>query len=352
VFACVILRFAAVGCRSYEQGSLELVETTRSPIRNELTESFDAVLEGVEARASAHAAELRDASPARAAEIFHVFDLEVGAQMALARSIGRADLAAQLQAAGQRGMALIAQSRVAAVTEQIAEADTLYDQGEFESARAKFYGLRNSLNEIAGRDDLPPSLKIWAAQTRPTVDERLAKAVRGKRSPETIQYFDQWRSKKADLNKRIENLSSQAERSKLGAELATSLAFVERLSEMTPSENKLVPAKYRSPEFQASIRSEVEAFMAKADKRLAYVVSCGDKPRHSPWDGGNVEAERLVEGSAHDPDSIDSKNCSVPKRMESECWEFKCDVRGRNLLGVLVFERKTFHQNATTISAR
>jgi hypothetical protein len=79
-------------------------------------------------------------------------------------------------------------------------------------------------------------------------------------------------------------------------------------------------------------REEVAALSAR----------CGKKPLQSAWDGEVLAATAYVERTAHDPDSIEVKNCTVPQLTKKSCWVTTCEVRGKNAFNAMRFNRIRF----------
>ena len=75
------------------------------------------------------------------------------------------------------------------------------------------------------------------------------------------------------------------------------------------------------------------------EELLAY---CGRPPKRSEWNGGIIGIKLHVMRSAHDPDSIEVTNCTMPVLKKKSCWVTACDVRGTNGFGAKVLNRKTF----------
>lgn len=98
---------------------------------------------------------------------------------------------------------------------------------------------------------------------------------------------------------------------------------------------------------RTSIRSRVERAHEEERARAAMDAICGSEPPVlSPFDGELVGAERYVARSAHDPDSIDVENCTVPQRTRDICWVTTCQVRGKNAFGAMVLNRTRFSVGA------
>lgn len=79
-------------------------------------------------------------------------------------------------------------------------------------------------------------------------------------------------------------------------------------------------------------------------ERAAQALLCGSAPLVSAWDGELIGAERFVGQGAHDPDSIDVEQCTVPSLAvdTDHCWLSTCVVRGRNLFGAMTRSRMQF----------
>lgn len=89
-------------------------------------------------------------------------------------------------------------------------------------------------------------------------------------------------------------------------------------------------------------RAVVAAQRAEAE-RLALSVVCGDDPPVvGGWDGELVGAERYLRQTAHDPGSIDVENCTRPILTRRNCWQVRCQVRGRNAFGAMVLNSVIF----------
>ena len=317
-----------------------------------LLESFNEVIANIDTRALASSSAMMNTTHPRALALIREFDLEVGGWMSLAKAAGRDDLATPLRTSGERGMKSLVDARQEALARQIEEIDRLYESGHFEAARERAFNMRTALDETIADRTMPNAFREWSKQARASVEEKLRLALRGKTFPEAVEYMKNWRAKRVEFTKRVDELGSQAAHQALVVDLARPLFYVKCLKEITPAEYKLVPSQYRAAAFLRSIERDVSALEARANKELVYVVSCGDRPKHSGWDGGNSAAEQLVKRSAHDPDSIDVENCTAPELTMRSCWQFTCDVRGKNMFGAMVLNRRTFYENATTISVR
>lgn len=86
-------------------------------------------------------------------------------------------------------------------------------------------------------------------------------------------------------------------------------------------------------------RRKAERERREADELAA---RCGKQPLRSTWDGEVPAARVHVERTAHDADSIEVKNCTVPQLTNKFCWITTCDVRGKNVFGAMVLNRVRF----------
>lgn len=94
----------------------------------------------------------------------------------------------------------------------------------------------------------------------------------------------------------------------------------------------------------------VAAYERKQLEHEAYLALCGEEPVCGGWDGECVGIEFALKQVAHDPDSIDVENCSAPKMTKENCWVTSCNVRGRNMLGAMILDRKTFSMSKLGVS--
>lgn len=101
---------------------------------------------------------------------------------------------------------------------------------------------------------------------------------------------------------------------------------------------------------RARVDAENRQRAKEAAEAEALAAICGDKPVCSGWDGACVGIKRAVQESAHDPDSIEVKNCTNPILTKDHCWVTTCDVRGKNAFGALVLARKRFSLSKLEIS--
>jgi hypothetical protein len=81
-----------------------------------------------------------------------------------------------------------------------------------------------------------------------------------------------------------------------------------------------------------------------------YTALCGAQPKRSAWDGEIAEVTLTVRQVAHDPDSIDVKNCTPPLLSKKDCWVTTCDVRGKNAFGAFVLSQRTFSISSRGVS--
>jgi hypothetical protein len=99
-------------------------------------------------------------------------------------------------------------------------------------------------------------------------------------------------------------------------------------------------------------RKKIATQVAKEQKAVDEIVAlaerCGDKPGWS-FHGGLVIVDLYMQQTAHDPDSIQSEQCTDPV-LTDRCWRSSCLVRGRNVFGALVANQYTFYIGADSIS--
>lgn len=132
-------------------------------------------------------------------------------------------------------------------------------------------------------------------------------------------------------------------------------------AQMKTLENAEPEARKYGPAGLDKQRKAVEKQLAKADRIVAayerkqleretYLALCGDKPTCGGWDGECVGIEFAMKQVAHDPDSIDVENCTDPKLTNENCWVTSCNVRGRNMLGAMILNQKTFSMSIMGVS--
>lgn len=249
----------------------------------------------------------------------------------------------------ERARKLASEVRIEKLRRRVAAGDALYDEGKFEPARATYFELVADLDKTLNDAGRPPAERESAKEMRQAIDEKLARAVRAKEFPDVVAYFTEWRGKKRALKAKIDRLGSEQAYRSLIVDLAVPLLYLSYIEQMAPDERRFVPAKYRSGSFTKARRKDLKRLEKRTQEQFAYVQSCGNAPKHSEWDNGNFEAERLTKRSAHDPDSIDVENCTPPKLTSGKCWVYTCEVRGKNVFGAMVLNRRTFQENGTTI---
>lgn len=97
------------------------------------------------------------------------------------------------------------------------------------------------------------------------------------------------------------------------------------------------------------LKKRAELRLKRLAPKFEYMEGCGPKPTLSAWDGELPGAERLMRRTAHDPDSIDVENCTVPQMSDKHCWVTKCQVRGTNAFGAKILNQKVFTWKEGTV---
>lgn len=96
----------------------------------------------------------------------------------------------------------------------------------------------------------------------------------------------------------------------------------------------------------ATERRKEAAALARAQKEQSEAAAlaqlCGERPVPGGWDGGLSAVESYMQKLAHDPDSIDDEDCTMPV-LTTACWRTSCTVRGKNAFGALIANRQTFY---------
>lgn len=96
-------------------------------------------------------------------------------------------------------------------------------------------------------------------------------------------------------------------------------------------------------QLKASIAGPVKRETDRKAEEAAYAAICGDPPQRSSWDGEIVGLESHIQQTAHDPDSIDVENCTIPQLTSDKvCWLFTCQVRGKNMFGAKILLERSF----------
>ncbi len=121
--------------------------------------------------------------------------------------------------------------------------------------------------------------------------------------------------------------------------LPRSLRLTQIASQLSNAEKAVSPLATKQ-------RRAIEQEEAKQQREQAYVESlamiCGPKPGRSAWDGEVPGIEQFVKKRAHDPDSIDVEDCTIPVLTQKHCWITTCSVRGKNILGAKILQQKQF----------
>jgi hypothetical protein len=105
----------------------------------------------------------------------------------------------------------------------------------------------------------------------------------------------------------------------------------------------LVAKVATAEQYLRSVKAPAEKAKQKKIEEEAYAILCGPSPQPDSWDGEIPGLEYAIARTAHDPDSIDVENCTRPVLTTKRCWQFTCDVRGKNAFGALVLNVKTFY---------
>jgi hypothetical protein len=92
----------------------------------------------------------------------------------------------------------------------------------------------------------------------------------------------------------------------------------------------------------ATEKKRLEQEEKKRKEAETYAALCGEAPGIGAWDGEVIGLESALKKTAHDPDSIDVENCTTPVLTGKVCWVFICDVRGKNMFGAMILQRRKF----------
>lgn len=81
------------------------------------------------------------------------------------------------------------------------------------------------------------------------------------------------------------------------------------------------------------------AAKAKAEAKAAAVYElCGPSPGYAAY-----SVRHYLLAVAHDPDSVDVKECTDEGMTDHQCWKAICTFRGRNAFGALILTRRVFY---------
>lgn len=114
--------------------------------------------------------------------------------------------------------------------------------------------------------------------------------------------------------------------------VASGADFKKLQKRATAQRDKLAPKLAEIEKKEADRRQKAEI----------YAALCGEQPVPSEWDGGIFAVQRSVMAYAHDPDSIDVTECTVPRLTNDNCWVSRCKVRGKNAFGGTILQLNTY----------
>lgn len=125
--------------------------------------------------------------------------------------------------------------------------------------------------------------------------------------------------------------------------LQVAINSLDAVGEDYPNQRAASTLKKSAERTKRQLASKVKKQEEEIAALAALIALCGkESPTPDPWDGGIIAVDSFMKQSAHDPSSIDSENCTVP-RLTNKCWETSCTVRGKNAFGALVANRYTFY---------
>lgn len=152
-------------------------------------------------------------------------------------------------------------------------------------------------------------------------------------------------------NKRKEASASIKDKKWLEADSAftEALELLSKVRESSEDLKRYLPKSFSAEQIKKDIEKQMKQIKPKVEnekrkesERLAYIAICGEKPYCGGWDGECVGIASAVKRVAHDPGSIDIENCTDPVLTKDQCWVTTCDVRGKNMFGAMILQRKSF----------
>jgi len=210
-------------------------------------------------------------------------------------------------------------------------------QGQPREAYRKLEAAKKEVPQLR-LHPLPPS--IAAVLPRHQALEARIEPIR-----QTLDIYDQLQDKRANIAPLIQG------KEWLAAEAAVNAAegLLRQVKAAASDVKRYLPADASLDQVQRQLERAGKLIKPKAERerkqqqlREAYASLCGPKPGVSAWDGEVVGIERALKRVAHDPDSIDVENCTEPTLSEKHCWVTTCDVRGKNMFGGKILQRKRF----------
>ena len=96
---------------------------------------------------------------------------------------------------------------------------------------------------------------------------------------------------------------------------------------------------------RSAIAGSVAVEQERRDHESLYARMCGPSPDVSKEGSDMLALRTLIQRRAHDSDSIEVSDCTMP--VLANCWVFRCKVQGRNALGAKVLQTQTFQRTAS-----
>lgn len=255
---------------------------------------------------------------------------------------------AAAKAARQQELVAGASKAAADHTAGLDAVDELVKEEKWTEAKAKIESLSTASNEYRALDPIPAELRKPLERhdrlaSRITTVIAVLDAARGLETNLEAAAELTKRTRDGERWKQAQGLWKQAQQHILTLEKAPAEAR-KHVPDGLPKQRKLVEKKL------AEANRIVAAYERKQLEREAYLALCGEKPVCGGWDGECVGIELAMQQVAHDPDSIDVENCSEPKMTKEHCWVTSCNIRGRNMFGAMILDRKTFSMSLVGIS--
>ncbi len=230
-----------------------------------------------------------------------------------------------------------AQQRLATITQQIDAAEAQINAGDYEDASVALGAPLAAAGELAGMPN-PPTGAPAALQRAQATHQRAVGFISARQSIESATTT----ATGARAAARDNALHTQQN-------IDNALAALNAIQGEPADEfhSDIARARRNLERASRSIAPQVRRQEREIRRLAELMVRCGTKPSDLRV---RVESTSLMEQAAHDPDSIEVDNCSEPQLDNRACWTWSCNVRGRNMFGALVLNRRRFQMDARRIS--
>lgn len=213
--------------------------------------------------------------------------------------------------------------------------DTQLAQGHLREAYRLLGAAKKDVPQL-GLNPMPPSIAAVLPRHQ-ALEARIAPL------HQSLDIYEQLEEQRASIAPLIQS------KEWLAAEASVSAAEGLLQQVKAADVKRYLPAGASLEQIQRQLERAGKLIKPKADRehkqqqtREAYATLCGPKPEVSGWDGEVIGIARALKKVAHDPDSIDVENCTEPVLSEKHCWITSCNVRGKNMFGGKILQRRRF----------